>query len=113
MSTPSAAPICIDQISERRFVSKSRSLRMSARRPSPPAGRGRYAPMRPRRDDSGGRPPVFRDRREAGRLLGARLAEEAFTNPHVLALPRGGVPVGYEVALALPAPLDVFVARKV
>jgi putative phosphoribosyl transferase len=69
--------------------------------------------MRARSEDSGGRPPVFGDRREAGRLLGARLAEEAFANPHVLALPRGGVPVAYEVALALTAPLDVFVARKV
>jgi putative phosphoribosyl transferase len=69
--------------------------------------------MRARGDDSVGGPPLFRDRRAAGRLLGARLTEEEFTNPHVLALPRGGVPVAFEVALALQAPLDVFVARKV
>jgi predicted phosphoribosyltransferase len=55
----------------------------------------------------------FRDRREAGRLLAAQLAEYA-NQPGVLvlALPRGGVPVGFEVARALGAPLDVFVVRK-
>src|SRR6266850_5768539 len=59
------------------------------------------------------RPGLFRDRREAGRLLAAKLAE--FANRRdviVLALPRGGVPVGYEVATALRVPLDVFVVRK-
>src|SRR6267154_191682 len=59
------------------------------------------------------RPGLFRDRREAGRLLAAKLAE--FANRRdviVLALPRGGVPVGYEVAKALNVPLDVFVVRK-
>lgn len=55
----------------------------------------------------------FRDRREAGKALAARLARESLTNPVVLALPRGGVPVGYEVAVALDAPLEVFVARKI
>jgi len=55
----------------------------------------------------------FRDRREAGRLLAAKLAAYA-NRPDVivLALPRGGVPVAYEVARALGAPLDVFVVRK-
>jgi predicted phosphoribosyltransferase len=55
----------------------------------------------------------FRDRREAGRLLAAQLAEYA-NRPGVLvlALPRGGVPVGFEVARALGAPLDVFLVRK-
>jgi len=55
----------------------------------------------------------FRDRREAGRLLGAALAAYA-NRPDVLvlALPRGGVPVAYEVARALGAPLDVFLVRK-
>src|ERR1700682_3557737 len=59
------------------------------------------------------RPGLFRDRREAGRLLAAKLAAYA-NRPDVvvLALPRGGVPVGYEVAKALRAPLDVFVVRK-
>src|SRR4026207_735654 len=59
------------------------------------------------------RPGLFRDRREAGRLLATKLT--AYTNRPdvvVLALPRGGVPVAYEVARALDAPLDVFVVRK-
>jgi putative phosphoribosyl transferase len=55
----------------------------------------------------------FRDRQDAGRRLAARLGHETFVDPIVLALPRGGVPVGYEVARGLRAPLDVFVARKV
>ena len=55
----------------------------------------------------------FRDRSEAGRLLASKLA--AYVNHPdvlVLALPRGGVPVAYEVARALGAPLDVFLVRK-
>lgn len=58
-------------------------------------------------------PPLFRDRHEAGRLLAQRLA--TLTNHPdllVLALPRGGVPVAYEVARALHAPLDVILVRK-
>ena len=55
----------------------------------------------------------FRDRREAGKLLGCRLHNESFVDPVVLGLPRGGVPVAYEVALVLGAPLEAFVARKV
>ena len=57
--------------------------------------------------------PLFRDRRAAGRQLAAKLARYA-ERPDVvvLALPRGGVPVAYEVAQALGAPLDVFVVRK-
>src|ERR1700736_2340218 len=56
---------------------------------------------------------IFRDRREAGRLLAEKLAVFAHRpDVIVLALPRGGVPVGYEVARALGAPLDVFVVRK-
>ena len=55
----------------------------------------------------------FSDRKEAGRLLAQRLAEYANRDDViVLALPRGGVPVGFEVARALHAPLDVFVVRK-
>jgi putative phosphoribosyl transferase len=55
----------------------------------------------------------FRDRRHAGRLLARRLSTYA-DNPKVLvlALPRGGVAVAFEVAKALYAPLDVFVVRK-
>lgn len=56
---------------------------------------------------------LYQDRRDAGRQLAARLAHYA-NRPDVivLALPRGGVPVGYEVARSLGAPMDVFVVRK-
>jgi putative phosphoribosyl transferase len=55
----------------------------------------------------------FRDRLQAGQLLSRKLARYADrTDVIVLALPRGGVPVGYEVAKALHAPLDVFLVRK-
>jgi predicted phosphoribosyltransferase len=56
---------------------------------------------------------LFRDRTEAGQVLAQKLAAYA-KRPDVivLALPRGGVPVAYEVARALDAPLDVFVVRK-
>jgi erythromycin esterase-like protein/predicted phosphoribosyltransferase len=59
------------------------------------------------------KPGLFRDRRDAGRLLAEKLAAYA-NRPDalVLALPRGGVPVADEVARALGAPLDVFVVRK-
>src|SRR5262249_22337 len=55
----------------------------------------------------------YQDRAEAGRLRGERLAKYK-NRPDVviLALPRGGVPVAFEVARALNAPLDVFVVRK-
>jgi putative phosphoribosyl transferase len=55
----------------------------------------------------------FRDRREAGRLLAPMLREYAARDDVVvLALPRGGVPVGFEIALALGAPFDAFAVRK-
>jgi putative phosphoribosyl transferase len=55
----------------------------------------------------------FRDREHAGRVLGERLRRYAGReNLLVLGLPRGGVPVAFEVARALDAPLDVFVVRK-
>jgi len=58
-------------------------------------------------------PARFRDRAAAGQKLARELAEYAGRpNVVVLALPRGGVPVAFEVARALGAPLDVFVVRK-
>lgn len=55
----------------------------------------------------------FQDRAEAGRLLGAELATHKLpVNTIALALPRGGLPVGVEVAEALRAPLDIVVVRK-
>jgi predicted phosphoribosyltransferase len=56
---------------------------------------------------------LFRDRRDAGRVLAGLLAHyRGRDDVVVLALPRGGVPVGFEVAKALRAPLDVFLVRK-
>lgn len=55
----------------------------------------------------------FSDRRDAGRVLARELTAYAGrSDVIVLALPRGGVPVAYEVALALNAPLDIFIVRK-
>ena len=57
--------------------------------------------------------PRFHDRADAGRAVAADLAEYAGRDDVlVLGLPRGGVPVAYEVARALGAPLDVFIVRK-
>jgi predicted phosphoribosyltransferase len=57
-------------------------------------------------------PSRYSDRSHAGRCLASLLAGYAGENTIVLALPRGGVPVAYEIALALGAPLDVSVVRK-
>ncbi|HWH68115.1 MAG TPA: phosphoribosyltransferase [Candidatus Sulfotelmatobacter sp.] len=57
--------------------------------------------------------PIFQDRSDAGKFLAKRL-KRYVEDPSllVLALPRGGVPVGYEIARALNAPMDAFVVRK-
>jgi len=57
-------------------------------------------------------PQRFRDRADAGRQLARRLAAFAAERPVIVALPRGGVVVAYEIARSLDAPLDVLVARK-
>jgi putative phosphoribosyl transferase len=55
---------------------------------------------------------IFADRAEAGRLLAVRLQDLSLDRPVVFALPRGGVPIGAEVALSLSAPLEVVFVRK-
>ena len=57
--------------------------------------------------------PRFASRKEAGRLLAARVAALRLRDPVVYALPRGGVPVAAEVADALGAPLDLVLVRKI
>lgn len=67
-----------------------------------------FNPSRP--SETGGR---FHDRRDAGRILAAQLQQySGEPTGIVLALPRGGVPVGFEVARALRLPLDIFIVRK-
>lgn len=56
---------------------------------------------------------IFENRVEAGRMLAIELARKQYDDPVVLALPRGGVPVGAEVARALQAPLDLVLVRKI
>ena len=55
----------------------------------------------------------FTDRADAGRRLAARLVGMTLDRPVVYALPRGGVPVGFEIARALHAPLEVVLVRKI
>lgn len=57
--------------------------------------------------------PHFANRAEAGHALGKAVARMHLQDPVVLALPRGGVPIGYEVAKALHAPLDIVMVRKI
>jgi len=57
--------------------------------------------------------PIYRDRAQAGKVLAIELRNIIEgRNPIILALPRGGVPVGFEVAQALHADLDIFIVRK-
>jgi putative phosphoribosyl transferase len=56
---------------------------------------------------------LFDDRADAGRQLASRLLRYETEDPIVIGVPRGGVPVAYEIARALDAPLDVVVARKI
>jgi putative phosphoribosyl transferase len=56
---------------------------------------------------------TFKNRADAGRFLGERLRFLSKLNPIIVALPRGGVSIGYEVAQALKAPLEILVVRKI
>jgi putative phosphoribosyl transferase len=56
---------------------------------------------------------LFADRRSAGRQLARAVVALGLADPVVLALPRGGVPLGFEVARALKAPLDILLVRKI
>jgi putative phosphoribosyl transferase len=56
---------------------------------------------------------LFSGRNDAGRQLGEQLLALKETDPVVLALPRGGVPVGFEIARILGAPLDIVLVRKI
>src|SRR6266567_526779 len=57
--------------------------------------------------------PMFRDRKDAGERLAAELAHLKDSSPVVLALPRGGVAIGSEIARLLAAPLDIVLVRKI
>lgn len=56
---------------------------------------------------------VFADRTDAGRRLGHAIQKERFSDPLVMALPRGGVPVAFEVAKILGVPLELLIVRKI
>src|SRR5947207_15525143 len=56
---------------------------------------------------------MFANRKSAGRELGKRLQHLRTEEPVVLALPRGGVPVGFEIAKRLEAPLEIVLVRKI
>lgn len=56
---------------------------------------------------------MFYDRMEAGKLLAAALKKYKHLKPVIFAIPRGGVPVGFEVAKTLKAPLDVLITKKI
>lgn len=66
-------------------------------------------------DDPRGRisGPIFADRTQAGQQLAERLQRFRDQSPLILALPRGGVPIGFEVAKKLDAPLDLVLVRKI
>jgi len=63
--------------------------------------------------DLSGKIGVFPDRQEAGRFLAQRLASMMNGASIVLAIPAGGVPIGWEIAMALRLPMDVIVVRKI
>lgn len=56
---------------------------------------------------------LFEDRADAGRQLAETIVGETLVDPLVVALPRGGVPVAYEIAVRIGAPLDILIVRKI
>ena len=56
---------------------------------------------------------LFKDREEAGLLLADKLMEYENTDSIILAIPRGGVPVGYAISQKLNLPLDIFLSKKI
>jgi predicted phosphoribosyltransferase len=76
------------------------------------AGGERRQPAHQREPGARARTVTFRNRREAGAVLGELVRQLPARDSVVLGLPRGGVPVAFEVARAIEAPLDVFVVRK-
>lgn len=56
---------------------------------------------------------IFADRTEAGRLLAQIIEEKHYKDPVILALPRGGVPIAFEVAQTIGAPMDLILVRKI
>ncbi|WDZ75243.1 phosphoribosyltransferase [Ensifer adhaerens] len=56
---------------------------------------------------------LFEDRADAGRQLAEVIEDETLVDPLVVALPRGGVPVAYEIAVRIGAPLDILIVRKI
>lgn len=56
---------------------------------------------------------IYADRTEAGRQLAQIIADKNYEDPIVLALPRGGVPIAFEVAQAIDAPMDLVLVRKI
>ncbi|WP_244513127.1 MULTISPECIES: phosphoribosyltransferase [unclassified Ensifer] len=56
---------------------------------------------------------IFEDRADAGRQLARAIEREDLKDPVVMALPRGGVPVGYEIAVHIGAPLEILIVRKI
>ncbi len=73
----------------------------------------RQAPVSHKFEAMAHRLALFADRRDAGRRLAEALQRLRDEDPIVLALPRGGVPVAFEVARALDAPLDILLVRKI
>src|SRR5512134_1664876 len=105
-SVPSTKPTTSRGLTQSRQIAASLSFTMR----SPPRDPTPQSTARVVLLDTG---MVFRDRSDAGRQLSELLRRHREEDPLVLGLPRGGVVVAFEVAMALGAPLDVWVARKI